>query len=577
MRKKGSYKNLKRVFPYMAPYKAAFILGTAALLITAGLSLLFPFYLKEFLGNVTNAEVINRVLMILLAVLAAQGLITYVRIRFMGMAIEKMVRDLRADIFGDLLRLPLSFYHEYKPGLLTGGMVHDLSIIKETLQSSLAPLGRHLVILIGGLCFVFIISWQLSVLLLLIIIPVVALLAIFGKKVKKHTHGAQEALEESESVLEESVQNISEVKAFCNESYEADRYKKTLSTYIDAAFYEIKARSWFVAFVIFVMFGSIACIVWRGAHLVIIGDLTEKQLTGFILFSVFVAASLRAIPEVLAQFQRADVAAKRLFRIKNLAQEQQSQQTGTQLLELDGSLSLQNIKFTYSSNPDESVLNDVSFTIEAGKSVAIVGESGAGKSTLISLLYGFYDNYQGEIQYNGVSLKELDIAKFRSQLAMVSQEVLLFGGTISENIAYGHADATQEQIQVAAKQAHADEFIKEFSEGYHTFVGPRGVKLSGGQRQRIALARAILTNPKILFLDEATSALDAQTEGKVQQALEELSQGRTTITIAHRLATIKAADMILVFKHGNLIEQGKHADLIAQAGYYAELVNKQNL
>jgi len=188
MRKKGSYKNLKRVFPYMAPYKAAFILGTAALLITAGLSLLFPFYLKEFLGNVTNAEVINRVLMILLAVLAAQGLITYVRIRFMGMAIEKMVRDLRADIFGDLLRLPLSFYHEYKPGLLTGGMVHDLSIIKETLQSSLAPLGRHLVILIGGLCFVFIISWQLSVLLLLIIIPVVALLAIFCKNMKNHTH-----------------------------------------------------------------------------------------------------------------------------------------------------------------------------------------------------------------------------------------------------------------------------------------------------------------------------------------------------------------------------------------------------
>ncbi len=577
MKKKGSYKNLKRVFPYMGPYKAAFILGTIALLCTAGLSLLFPFYLKEFLGNVTDAQVINRVLITLLIILAIQGLITYVRIRFMGIAIEKMVRDLRTDIFEDLLRLPLSFYHEYKPGLLTGGMVHDLSVIKETLQSSLAPLGRHLVILIGGLCFVFVISWQLSVLLLLIIIPVVALLAIFGKKVKKHTHGAQEALEESESVLEESVQNISEVKAFCNESYEAVRYTKTLDAYIKAAFYEIKARSWFVAFVIFVMFGSIACIVWRGAHLVIAGDLTEKQLTGFILFSVFVAASLRAIPEVLAQFQRADVATKRLFRIKDLAQEQQAAQTGSQELELDGSLSLKNIEFAYSSNPDEAVLNKVSFDIAAGQSVAIVGESGAGKSTLISLLYGFYTNYKGEISYNGIDIKELDIAKFRSQLAMVSQEVLLFGGSIAQNIAYGNADDTQEQIQQAAIQAHADEFITEFPEGYETLVGPRGVKLSGGQRQRIALARAILTNPKILFLDEATSALDAETEGKVQDALEQLSQGRTTITIAHRLATIKSADMILVFKDGCLIEQGKHTELIAASGYYNELVSKQNL
>ncbi len=404
-------------------------------------------------------------------------------------------------------------------------------------------------------------------------IPVVVLLiAFFGRKVRNHSKTAQESLAEASTVIEESVQNIADVKSYTNEPFEQDRYDSSLSAFLAVTLRGARARAAFLSFIIFVLFGTIAFVIWYGARMYATGDITWTNFSSFILFSIFVGASLGSFPEIISQFQQTAGATERLREILDLTTERTG---GDPDFVLSGAISLRDLSFTYPSRPEISVLNNISVDLPAGQRTAIVGPSGAGKSTLFSLVLSFNDPTSGEVLFDGKNASEISLEAIRSQIAIVPQEVMLFGGTIMENIAYGRPGATPDQVTQAAVEANADSFISELPDQYQTLVGPRGTKLSGGQRQRIAIARAILADPKILLLDEATSALDSESERLVNEALDRLMAGRTSLVIAHRLSTVRHADRILVIAKGNLTEQGTHDELYAAGGTYRFLAETQ--
>jgi len=405
-----------------------------------------------------------------------------------------------------------------------------------------------------------------------VIIPAVA---IFGRRVRAYSRGAQDSLAASGVVLEESTQGIAELKAYGNEAHEEDRYRSVLDDYLTVIIRGAKVRALFISFIIFVLFGSISVVAWFGARMLALGEITPFEFTAFILFSVFVGASLGAFPEIVSQIQKANGATERLREI--LGEEPEATGGEESPFEILGAVEAQNLSFAYPSRPERTVLDGVSFRAESGERVAFVGQSGAGKSTLFSLLLRFYDPQDGALLIDGDPGSELPLATLRGAIALVPQDVLLFGGSVGENIGYGNLEATREEIEEAARKAHAHEFIREFPEGYETTVGPRGVKLSGGQRQRIAIARAILADPKILLLDEATSSLDSESERLVQEALDELMKGRTSLIIAHRLGTVQHADRIYVLQDGKIVESGSHDELIAAGGTYRLLAQTQLL
>jgi ATP-binding cassette subfamily B protein len=362
------------------------------------------------------------------------------------------------------------------------------------------------------------------------------------------------------------------VKSFTNEPIEATRYNRALESFLGVTMRGAKSRAAFLAFIIFALFGTIAFVTWYGAQMLANGQINGTNFVSFILFSIFVGASLGSFPEIISQFQQTAGATERLRELLDTAPERTD---GDANVKLGGALAFANLSFRYPSRPDVQVLKDLTFDVAPGQRVALVGPSGAGKSTVFSLILGFNDPESGEVLFDGCPASTLALQALRSQIAIVPQEVLLFGGSISENIAYGKPGATREEIEAAARQANAHEFIDELPEGFETLVGPRGTKLSGGQRQRIAIARAILADPRILLLDEATSALDSESERLVNEALERLMAGRTSLVIAHRLSTVRYADSILVFSHGKIVESGSHEQLIAKKGTYRFLVETQ--
>jgi ABC-type multidrug transport system fused ATPase/permease subunit len=368
------------------------------------------------------------------------------------------------------------------------------------------------------------------------------------------------------------VQNIADVKAFTNEPFEQQRYQTALQSFLNVTLRGAKARGAFLSFVIFVLFGTIAFVVWCGAHMYASNEIDWEPFFAFIIFSIFVGASLGSFPEIISQFQQTAGATERLREILDMQGERKN---GKSDIVLKGQISFENVSFSYPSRPEITTLNDISLQIPAGQRTAIVGPSGAGKSTLFSLILGFNDPTSGNIRFDGTDAMDISLDCLRSQIAIVPQEVMLFGGTISENIAYGKPGASKQEIENAAKLANAHDFIAELPSGYETLVGPRGTKLSGGQRQRIAIARAILADPKILLLDEATSALDSESERLVNEALERLMENRTSLVIAHRLSTVRHADQILVIAKGHLVEQGTHEHLYAANGTYRFLAETQ--
>jgi ATP-binding cassette subfamily B protein len=468
--------------------------------------------------------------------------------------------------------LPVPYFQDQRSGSLSNRVSADLAIVRETLLTTLPQAVRQTVILIGGLVFIFINSWKLSLIMLGCIPVVVLLIAIFGRKVRNHSKAAQQSLSDASTVIEESVQNIADVKAYTNEPFEQDRYQTALQAFLNVTLRGAKARGAFLSFVIFVLFGTIAFVVWCGAHMYASGDILWKPFFAFIIFSIFVGASLGSFPEIISQFQQTAGATERLREILDM---QGERKTGKTDITLKGQISLENVSFSYASRPEIITLSEISLQIPTGQRTAIVGPSGAGKSTLFSLILGFNDPTSGNIRFDGTDAQDISLDSLRSQIAIVPQEVMLFGGTISENIAYGKPGASAAEIENAAKLANAHDFIAELPSSYETLVGPRGTKLSGGQRQRIAIARAILADPKILLLDEATSALDSESERLVNEALERLMKNRTSLVIAHRLSTVRHADQILVISKGKLVEQGTHDNLYSANGTYRFLAETQ--
>jgi ATP-binding cassette subfamily B protein len=581
--KKSPISSNRWILSYLLREKRVFIPSLIALFFTAGLALAFPYFLKELVGSpvdalrnaVPPAEILartNEIILKLVAVLFLQATIGYFRVQGFIRSGESALNRLRKDLFKHLLALPVPYFQDQRAGSLSNRVSADLALVRETLLTTVPQAVRQTVILIGGLVFIFISSWKLSLVMLGCIPVVVLLIAFFGRKVRNHSKAAQESLADASTVIEESVQNIADVKAFTNEGFERGRYESSLASFLAVTLRGAKARGAFLSFIIFVLFGTIAFVVWYGARMYSTGGISWENFFAFIIFSIFVGASLGSFPEIISQFQQTAGATERLREILDMPSERA---TGRHDITLTGAISCTGLTFHYASRPEIAVLESINFSLPAGQRTALVGPSGSGKSTLFSLLLGFNEPTSGKLLYDSTDAREISLGCLRSQIAIVPQEVMLFGGTIAENIAYGKDGATPTEIESAAAAANAHDFISALPEGYATLVGPRGTKLSGGQRQRIAIARAVLADPKILLLDEATSALDSESERLVNEALERLMQGRTSLVIAHRLSTVRHADQILVLSKGKIVEQGTHSELLAANGTYRFLAETQ--
>jgi ABC-type multidrug transport system fused ATPase/permease subunit len=571
------------ILGYLMEEKAIFFPSLAALFFTAILSLGFPYFLKELVGNPTDAlhqhvdpqQILarsNQVMLELAGVLALQAFVAFFRVQGFIRSGESALNRLRRELFAHLVRLPMSFFHEQRAGALSNRVAADLGVVRETLLTTVPQAVRQSVVLIGGLIFIFVASWKLSLIMLGSVPVVVVAIALFGRKVRSYSKSAQDSLAEAGTVIEETVQGIADVKSFTNERFESARYARSLESFLDVTKRGAKTRAAFLAFIIFALFGTITFVVWYGAKMLATGQIDQTNFASFILFSIFVGASLGSFPEIISQFQQTAGATDRLRELLDSPPERTD---GDVTVKLGGALAFEQVSFRYPSRPDVQVLADLNFRVEPGQRVALVGPSGAGKSTTFSLILGFNELLSGRVLFDGRPAASLSLEAVRSQIAIVPQEVLLFGGSIRDNIEYGKPGASIEEIEAAARQANAHEFISALPEDFATLVGPRGTKLSGGQRQRIAIARAILADPRILLLDEATSALDSESERLVNEALERLMHGRTSLVIAHRLSTVRHADRILVFNHGRIVESGTHDELIERAGTYRFLVETQ--
>lgn len=568
---------------YLWPYRAIFFPSLLALFVTAGLSLVFPLLLKDLIGDPADAwrngvdpeavkSGLDRNMKWLIAALSLQAFIAFWRVLGFMKSGEAALNDLRRELFGHMLKLPVSYFQEQRSGALSNRVAADLGVVKETLMSTVPQMVRQIVILVGGLAAIFYFSWNLALVMLGSIPLVIIAVAVFGRKVKGRSREAQDALADAGTVIEESVQSITDVKAFGNEGFEERRYSSALERYFGVTMQGALARAAFLSFIIFVMFGTIAGVAWYGARLLVDGGIANEDFVAFILFSIFVGASLGSFPEIISQIQAMSGATERIREIMKLDTEPSG---GVDIGTLKGQLAFDDVQFHYPSRPDQPVLEGMSFEVKAGQRIALVGPSGAGKSTAFALILGFYQSNSGRLLFDGKDAASLDLKSLRQQISVVPQEVLLFGGTIRENIEYGRPGATANEIESAAKEANAHDFITSLPEGYETMVGPRGVKISGGQRQRVAIARAILADPSILLLDEATSALDTESERLVNEALERLMKDRTSLVIAHRLSTVRDADRILVLNHGKLVESGTHDELMAEQGTYRLLAETQ--
>lgn len=571
-------KNLKkslRLFSYMGPHKWKLILGMVFLGFTGITALLFPKLMGDLIETADfSTEDINRMGFILLGLFTAQAIFSFFRVVLFVNVTENMLSAIRQDTYNTLIKMPMQFFSSRRVSELNSRVAADISQIQDTFTTGIAEFLRQMIIVIGGIAALFFTSIKLS-LLMLATIPIFALVAVFfGKFIKKLSKQAQDKVAESNTIVGESLQGIANVKAFTNEAFEMLRYKFAVTDIKKIAIKGGLARGAFSSFIIFCIFGAIVLLVWYAVKLQNVGELSQAQLITFILYTIFVGASIGGLPIQYAQIQKAIGATERVFDIIDENPEVIEEESTPQ--RIHGKLSFKDLKFAYPTRPELTVLNKINFEAKEGETIAIVGPSGAGKSTIASLILRFYEPQQGQMLLDNTPASEFTLHDLRSQMAIVPQDILLFGGSIKENIAYGNPDATDEEILEAAKKANAHDFIMSFPDQYETIVGERGVQLSGGQRQRVAIARAVLKNPVILILDEATSSLDSESEKLVQEALDKLMQGRTSFVIAHRLSTIKNADLILVLEDGEIVEKGTHSDLLEKEnGLYHKLIQLQ--
>jgi len=580
--RKISWDGLKitiKLFRYILPYKGVFLAGMVFLVLSTATSLAFPKLIGSIIEVIEGKSkyTINEITAFLFLILILQAIFSFFRIYLFTIVSEKSMLNIRSDVFSKIITLPVSYLEQKRVGELTSRITSDVSQLQGLLSFTIAELFRQVATLIVGIGILFYTSWKLT-LFMLATFPVLVIASVFfGRHMRRLSRKAQDELAAANVVAEETLQSVNVVKAFTNEHLEANRYRTILQRVVELSLYAARFRGGFASFVILALFGGIVGVVWFGAGLVQAGEMNLADLFTFILYTTFIGASISGMGDLYAQINKTVGASERLFEILEEDAEISIEESAhAQAAVISGNVSYQDVHFSYPSRKDLPVLKGISFDIKAGEKIALVGYSGAGKSTIIQLLLRFYDYQSGVIRIDGKPLKEFGISELRKNVAIVPQEVMLFGGTIRENILYGKPSASQEEVYDAAKRAHALEFIDTFPEQFETIVGERGIKLSGGQRQRIAIARAILKDPKILILDEATSSLDAESERLVQIALDELMQNRTTIVIAHRLATIRKVDQIYVIRNGQIAESGTHQQLtLMDNGMYANLIKLQ--
>ncbi len=571
---KATLRKFFRLFRYLRAYRVTFGVGMLLLLGNSLLSMVFPGLMGK-LVDATKGELprdaealldlsnIDSVALLLLGVFALQALLGFGRIYLFSYVTEHMLARLRQDTYEHLLKLPMSFFATRRVGELNSRISADVALLQDTFTTTLAELVRQLVIVTVGLVLLTALSPQLT-LTMLASIPVVAVVAVlFGRFIRKLSKEVQDRIADTNVVVDETLQGIQSVKAFANEAWEAMRYGRSVTAARGLAMKGARWRGAFVSFIILCMFGAIVLVIWRGVHLKEEGVLSTGELVTFIMYSVFIGASIGSIPEYITNVLKAVGATERLMDLHDEPGEAIDLGPKGAPLPIEGRIAFQHVSFHYASRPDMPVLRDVTFTAEPGQRIALVGPSGAGKSTIASIVLRFHDPVNGTVLIDGKDARDYPLTALRDRMAIVPQEVLLFGGTIRENIAYGKPNATQQEVEEAARKANAHSFISSFPEGYGTVVGERGVQLSGGQRQRIAIARAVLKDPAILILDEATSALDSESERLVQEALDQLMKAAPSLVIAHRLSTIRDADRILVLDKGVVVESGTHEELIA--------------
>jgi ABC transporter fused permease/ATP-binding protein len=574
---RAALRETAEILRYLQPYRRRFAFGLVCLFVGSVAGLCFPLLAGglidaalhrhgvtlPLLGSLT----LNMIAATLAGTIAVQALGSAGAALSFGRVGQTALADLRRDTYRRLLGLPMNFFAQRRVGELTSRISGDIAQLESGLIYAVPQLCRQAVMLTGGIALIALTSGQLTLAMLGTVPLLIAAAVTFGRRLRRLARDAQDRLAETGTIVEETLQGIASVKAYANEAFELDRYQHTNASALRTALMAVRWRAAFFAVFTVSLFGGMVIVLWFGAGLLQSGQITAGELTRFVLYSTFVAGAMGQAAELYSQVQKTVGASQRVRELLREPPEVLLPATAAitapapRAARLRGEVELQHVTFRYPSRPEITVLSDISLHARPGEVTALVGPSGAGKSTLTALLFRFYAPEQGRVLFDGREAREFDLGELRGQMALVPQDVLLFGGSIADNIRYGKPGATREEIEAAAQQANAAEFIDRFPQGYETIVGDRGIKLSGGQRQRVAIARAILKDPAILVLDEATSSLDSESERLVHSALERLMVGRTTFVIAHRLATVRRADQIVVLDQGRLVERGTHEEL----------------
>ena len=574
-----SLRPLRTLIPYLGRYKLRLVFALAALVTASGATLMVPLAVREMIDSGftgSNAASIDRYFVFLIAVVAVLAIASAARYFFVTWLGERVVSDLRADVFSHVVGLSPGFFDREKTGEVVSRLTADTTQIKAAVGASASIALRNLFLFVGAVAMMVVTSPRLSGLVLLAIPFIVLPIVGFGRRVRRKSRLAQDTLAEATAYASEAIGAIRALQSFNNEQAARGQFGSRVEAAFRAARDSTAARATLTAFAIFVIFASVVGVLWYGAQDVLTGRLSPGTLGQFLLYSVFAAGALGELSQVWAEIAQASGAAERLSELLDVKSDIVAPAKPATLPDPPtGKLDLEDVTFAYPTAPGTSVLRGIGFATEPGETVAIVGPSGAGKSTIFNLLMRFYDPQSGVVRIDGIDLKSADPSEIRARLALVPQDVAIFAASARDNIRYGRPDASDDDVLKAARAAYADEFIRAMPQGYDSVIGERGVTLSGGQRQRIAIARAILKDAPILLLDEATSALDAESETYVQRALAALKEGRTTLVIAHRLATVQEADRIVVIDDGRVVEEGDHAKLVARGGVYARLADLQ--
>jgi ATP-binding cassette subfamily B protein len=583
--KKGKLSAFRGLMPFLTPYRLRFFLAGIALVVAACATLAIPAAFKQMIdlgfGAAAGAKSIKHVDLVFLAlfgVAAVLAVATAARFYTVSWLGERVTADIRSAVYRHVVTQSPEFFETTQSGEVLSRITTDTTLIQAVVGTSISMALRNVLLFVGGLVMLFVTSVKLSSIILGLLVLVVLPIVFFGRRVRNLSRASQDRIADASAMAGEILNAMPTVQAFTHEKIEANRFGASVENAFQTAMQRIKARAWLTLIAILLVFGAIVFVLWLGAHAVIEGTMTGGDLGQFILYATIVSGAIGALSEVLGEAQRAAGATERLLELMSVESEIQSP---AQPLPLPpraangAAIALADISFSYPSRPDTAALGHLSLDIRPGETVAVVGPSGAGKTTLFQLLLRFYDPQAGVITLDGVDITQLDLHTLRDAIGIVPQDTVIFSADAMENIRYGRAGASDEDVIRVAKLAAAHEFIERLPQGYKSFLGERGVRLSGGQRQRIAIARALLKNPPLLLLDEATSALDAESERLVQKALEAAMVGRTTIIIAHRLATVQRADRIIVMEDGKIVETGTHASLVALGGIYANLAALQ--